>query len=152
MSRERFLTIAVVFLSLLNAGTLTFLFLGSKHRPPHPVRMEKLIPESLEFDKKQIVKFDALRHEHHSQMIVLDKQNKEVLISYLGLLKADSVNSIEKDSLERIISTIQQQRAHVTLQHFEKLKAVCTAEQNEKFNALIPELIRVMTDTHQPKP
>lgn len=152
MNREKFLTIAVVFLLLLNTGTVAFLFLGSGHRPPHPVRMEKLIPESLGFDKGQIEKFDVLRYEHHSQMIALDEQNKQVLISYLGLLKTDSANSFEKDSLEKIISGIQQQRAAVTISHFEKLKAVCTTEQKEKFNALIPELIRVITDTHQPKP
>ena len=151
MSREKFLTIAVVFLLLLNACTLTFLFLGSRHHPPHPVRMEKLIPESLGFDKAQIEKFDVLRYEHHSQMITLDEQNKQVLISYLGLLKADSVNVFEKDSLEKVIAAIQQKRAAGTIAHFEKLKAVCKVEQKEKFNTLIPELIRVMTDTHKPE-
>lgn len=151
MKREKFLSLAVVVLLLLNIGTIGFLFFQNSHRPPYPVRMEKLIPESLGFDNAQVEKFDALRNEHHSQMIVLDEQNKQAMVSYLSLLKADSVKFAEKDSLEKIISGIQQQRAAVTIAHFEKLKAVCTPEQKEKFNVLIPELIRVMTDTHKPE-
>ncbi len=147
MKREKLLTIAVVLLFVLNIATIGFLFLQRGHRPP-PMRMEKFIPESLGFNEEQIQQFDGLRKDHHAQMQLLDEQNKQVLVSYLQLLEADFINTLQKDSLEKIISGIQQARATVTLNHFQKLKMICNASQKQKFNALIPELTRVITDQH----
>ncbi len=150
MQREKFLTVAVVFLFMLNICTIGFVFFQRGHRPPPPIHFEKFIPESLGWNKEQIKNFDELRNIHHSQMMMLDKQNTETLIVYFQLLQQDSINTIQKDSLEKIISTIQQLRAAFTLDHFQKLKAVCTPAQKEKFNAIIPELRRIITDPHSP--
>ena len=150
MKRENLLTIAVVLLLVLNSATLGFLFFQRGHRPPPPLRFEKFIPESLSLSEAQIKQFDEMRGEHHAKMLDLDKQNRETLVVYLQLLKEDSVNALQKDSFEKIIATIQQQRAAITLDHFQKLKAICTAEQKEIFNAIIPDLTQVITDQHKP--
>lgn len=152
MKREKFLTIAVVFLFALNISTLAFICFQHGHRPPPPIHFEKFIPESLGLNEEQIKTFDELRNVHHTQMMMLDKQNAETLILYFELLKQDEVNTAQKDSLEKIISTIQQQRAAITLDHFQKLKAICTTEQKARFNTIIPELTRVMTDLHNKEP
>ena len=152
MKREKILTIAVVFLFALNICTLTFICFQHGHRPPPPIHFEKFIPESLGLNEEQVKAFDELRNVHHTQMMMLDKQNAETLIIYLDLLKTDSVNTTLKDSLEKIISTIQQQRAAITLDHFQKLKTICTTEQKARFNTIIPELTRVMTDLHNKEP
>lgn len=154
MKREKLLTIAVVFLFLLNISTIGFLFFQRGHRPPRPLRMERFIPETLGFNDEQHKQFDDLRFAHHNKMEALDEENKEILIKYLQLLRADFINIPEKDSLEKMVGNIQQQRAQITLEHFQQLKAVCTTEQKEKFNQLIPELIRVMVppSSKEPRP
>lgn len=152
MKREKLLTFVVVLLFVLNISTISFLFFERGHRPPPPVRMEKLIPQTLGFSQTQIQQFDLLREEHHARMVALDEQNKETLIQYLQLLKTDSIHISEKDSLEKIVAVIQLKRAQITLEHFQQLKAVCTAEQKEKFNQLIPELIRVMVPPSNKEP
>lgn len=151
MKREKILTIAVVFLFALNISTLAFICFQHRHHPPPSIHFEKFIPESLGLNEEQVKAFDELRNVHHTQMMMLDKQNAETLIIYLDLLKTDFVNTTQKDSLEKIISTIQLERAAITLDHFQKLKAICTAEQKEKFKTIIPELTRVMTDQHNKK-
>lgn len=151
MKREKLLTIAVALLFVLNICTIGFLFFQRAHRP-RPLRMEKVVQKTLQLNQEQMQQFDGLRKDHHAQMRLLDEQNKQVLVSYLQLLEVDSVNTLQKDSLEKIISDIQQARATITLNHFQQVKALCTDEQKERFKALIPELTRVMTDQHNNSP
>lgn len=136
----------------MNISTIGFMFFQRGHRPPPPVRMDKLIPESLGFSDAQIQQFDEMRFAHHSKMVALDEENKQTLITYLQLLREDAVNTAQKDSLEKIVAGIQQQRAQITLEHFQQLKSICTPEQKEKFNRLIPDLIRVMVPSPNKEP
>lgn len=146
MKRETLLTIAVAVLFLLNLGIIGFLLLNQMpHHPPHhrpPV--DRVIIEGLGLDNRQQEQFEELKHEHRSQMVVLDNEYNTVVEEYFNLLGSDTAGVSSKDSLESEMAAIQTKRAQVTLEHFRQLKQICTPEQQKKFDSIISKLVQVM--------
>ncbi|MCW5909172.1 MAG: periplasmic heavy metal sensor [Chitinophagales bacterium] len=155
MKRETLLTVAVVALLLLNAGTLGFLWLGKMphHPPPHPrPPIDQIIIEGLELDRSQQEKFEELKHEHITAMRALDKEYDKAVEEYFYLLRSDTTGVTARLASESRIGQIQTQRAQVTLEHFRKVKEMCTPEQQTKFDSIIPKLVQIMIPPrHHPK-
>jgi Spy/CpxP family protein refolding chaperone len=154
MKRETLLTVAVAVLFLLNAGTLGFLWLGrmSHHLPPHhrpPI--DGILMETLQFTPEQQEKFEEMKHDHRSKMIKLDMEYDAAVGEYFNLLRSDAEGVATRDSSERRIGGIQTKRAQITLEHFAQLKAMCTAEQQQKFDSVIPKLVQIMTPPRHPR-
>ena len=143
MSKERFLLIAVIFLLVLNGGVIAYLIVG-RNAPPRPPQLFEIITERLHFDEKQKNEFFALRDQHRDAMDKLDAQFESTLQSYLQLLSEDSPSASVKDSLENVMASVEKLKAATTLQHFQQVKNVCSAEQKREFNNLIPELMHVL--------
>ena len=146
MKKETLLTTAVIALLLLNFGTLGFLFF---RRPPHPPgtgprQLDRQIVETLALDAGQKGKFEQLKLAHHEQMRNSDRDYRQALENYFSLLKSETILSAQQDSLQAILSQIQQERAKVTFQHFKDLKTLCTPEQQKNFVALLPDLMQVI--------
>ena len=149
MSREKFLTIAVVFLFLLNLGTLGFLYFN---RPQPPRELFRLITSELDFDNQQQEQFFALRDQHRGAMDRLDREFAETLEKYLGLLKESEPQQPIRDSLENTLASIEKQKAAVTLEHFQEVKALCQPDQVKNFEQLIPELSRILMPPKNQRP
>lgn len=146
-----FLTVAVIALLVLNFGTLAFLFF---RRPPHrpdsgPKQLDRHIVKHLQLDATQRQKFEQLKSAHHAQMLEYDQAYRDALEHYFALLKNDSIPPARHDSLQTVLNRIQQDRAVVTFRHFADLKALCSPEQKNNFNTLLPELMQVILP---PKP
>lgn len=153
MKKESLLITLIVLLLVLNFGTLAFLFFSGRehhHAPPFgkggPAQM---IIKELSLDEQQQDKFSNLREQHHSSMALLDKELEETAKSYLN--KLVSTDTSDVDSLRQAIGRLEMQRASVTYQHFKDLRSICNAEQQEKFDALLPELFRILTMPPPPK-
>ncbi len=146
MKKETLLTTAIVALLLLNFGTLGFLFFRPAPHPPGPGkhRLDRQIVERLQFNSAQQQTFKKLKTTHHEQMLASDKQYRSALESYFNLLKNEPVQPAQQDSLLEVLTQIQKDRASITFQHFQDLKALCSPEQAEHFSELVPELMRVI--------
>jgi len=149
MSREKFLTIAVGFLFLLNLGTIGFLYLN---RPQPPRELFRVITKELNFDDQQEEQFFALRDQHRNRMDRLDREFADTLEKYLQLLKEREPSSSIRDSLENSIASIEKQKAAVTLKHFQEVKALCRPDQLKNFERLIPELSRILLPPKNQRP
>jgi protein CpxP len=151
MKQTTYLVIAIVALLLLNLGTLGFILFSHPPQPPpfpppgagHP-QFDRMIINTLRLDDKQQQQFDILKREHHEAIMKLDGEYNETLKDYLGLLKSEHPDSTTKYSLEQKLAQIQVQKASITLDHFTKLRAICTPEQQPRFDSLIPALTRVI--------
>ncbi|MCC6279628.1 MAG: periplasmic heavy metal sensor [Saprospiraceae bacterium] len=146
MKKETLLTITVLALLLLNFGTLGYLFF---QRPPHerpgrPGKLDREIVETLQLNAAQQQQFEQLKTAHHEQMLSSDQAYRLALDNYFALLKNDSFVPAQRDSLQGVLSRIQQERVTVTFQHFSELKALCSAEQRQHFAELLPALMQVM--------
>lgn len=158
MKRETLLTIAVIALFVLNIGTLGYLVFSQRTHGPFPPphshhnRFDEFLIRELSLTDEQIQKFEQLKEEHHTGMVDLDKRYETVLHPYFDLLKTQPVDTMAKDSLERELAFIQQQRAAFTLQHFSDLRAILNEQQQQKFNTIIPELMQVIKGPRGKRP
>ena len=73
---------------------------------------------------------------------------EETARKYFTLLNSSPVDIIQKDSLEQVMASIEKQKAAMTFSHFEDLKKICTAEQVKNFDALVPQLIKILIAPH----
>lgn len=140
MSKDKFLTIAIMLLILLNLGLLAIIFLT---RPPHPLEPWKIVVRQVGFTDQQQQQYFALRDAHRNEMHRLDDQFGETLRDYFDLLKGIPNPSLE-DSLLTRLGRIEREKAMITFGHFREVKSLCRPDQVDAFNRILPELTRVV--------
>lgn len=140
MRKEKFLTVAVAFLFVLNTGIIGYLFLT---RQPHPPELWKIVVHETGFDEQQRQRYFSLRDNHRKNMDQLNARFAETLRQYLDQLRTDA-DTLEADSLSRQLAFIEKQKAELTLRHFRAVKALCRPDQQQAFNSIIPKLTTVL--------
>lgn len=138
MKRETVLLFVVVVLVILNG--IVLLHFSWKRQAPVPPPHDKIIIETLQFDDAQQQVFEKLKRKHRSKMDSLEELYAENLENYFQSLKG--VQTTPPDSLDRVLAILEQARIHVTYDHFKELKELCRADQQQKFDAFIPRLLK----------
>lgn len=147
MSREKFLTVAVIFLLVLNTGIVAFLFFS---RPPHPPELWKMVVNEVGFDGQQEQAYFALRDAHRQKMNHLDREFAKKLELYMMQLKGNP-DQVMEDSLASEVANIEKAKAEATLQHFRQVKGLCRPDQFENFDRIVPKLLPIMLPNKDPK-
>lgn len=154
MKKESIWIAMVAFLIVLNVAIL-FLFLGGKNpgRPGQagPPPRDRQIIEVLSLDKGQQAKFEVLKDEHRAKMRELNLEANDLLQSYFMLLESGEIDSAQKDSLESEFAALEKEKMNVTFDHFQKLKTLCSPDQQKEFDAFIPTLIELVLPRGQEK-
>jgi hypothetical protein len=151
MKKTTFLWGAIVILFLLNAATLFFVVFNRQagHHPLRPPegdrRFDEQVIRTLQLSPEQMDRFEVLKREHHRQMLALDEATAGPFGAYFSMLLSGNADSLQKDSLEQDIAGIYLEKVSLTYAHFEQLKAICTPEQQRRFEQLIPSLMQVIT-------
>lgn len=141
MRKEKLLWILIILLIVVNGATLFFLISGRRPEPGN--RFDRTITEVLQLSEDQTRQFNVMKKAHHQEMIRVDREMRSTYETYFYLL-SDTGNIPEKDSLENVLGKKQKEKIQITYQHFNDLKSICTPEQKEKFNELIPLLMHVI--------
>ena len=149
-ARNKLLTALVVLLVIINAGTILLLWMGrGKQGPPPPQQPKEFLVKELNFDAAQQRQFDALVSEHRQAVEQLREQIKEKKDALFSLIKepgtADSIKQAAADAVSRLTSQVDL----ITVNHFQKVRAICNAEQQKKFDAILKDLTRMIA---QPRP
>ena len=148
MEKTKLLTLAVVALLLLNFGTLGFLVLHLSHRgdsTPHERDHNgpaDFIIRELNFNETQKTEFMKLVEAHRKNAEVLqkkDRENHENLFNALG-----NNDTVFINNTLRTLGDTQINLSKTTFLHFQEVRALCTPEQQSKFNSIIHEALRRM--------
>ncbi len=144
MKRETFLILAIVFLVLLNLGTLGFLFSKRYIGGGGPRKPDKLIIEGLKLNDGQKLQFENLKKDHRSQINDIEKGEKAYHKAYFDLLKTASSDSLMIDSVIKSLSKAKYEKDIATYKHFQKLRLMCEPKQQILFDSLVDEMGKIL--------
>ncbi|XZF13163.1 Spy/CpxP family protein refolding chaperone [Chitinophagaceae bacterium MMS25-I14] len=145
MKTTIFYKAVIVCLLLINTGTLAWLWVQQGRQQGHEGRgnrADQLIIGRLHLNEAQQQQFEVLKHEHHGQMLDIQKESAEIHNVLFGLLKDSADNSSKKDSLITALAANDQRKETVTFEHFRKLRAILDVNQKADFDDLVEELGR----------
>jgi len=150
-AKNKLLTWLVVLLVIVNAATITMFWLGSGR----PFRNGKGAPQEflvkeLKLDTGQQVLFEVLRKKHHDSAMILRDEVKRAKESFFNLLKQSNVTDSSKFAEANKVSVITRKLDLLTLDHFQKLRAICNGEQQQKFDGIINQVIGMIGQPQRP--
>lgn len=154
MKKETLLTVTVIALLLLNFGTLGYLlFMQPRpHAEREGMKLDQEIIKTLQLDDNQQKTFNGLKTAHHEQILSSDREYHEALVRFFSLVKNDTIEQAQYDSLMTAMLDIQKSRAALTFKHFEDLKNLCSPEQRKNFDQLLPVLTQVVLPHKNDRP
>jgi Spy/CpxP family protein refolding chaperone len=145
VAKNKLLTWLVILLLVANAASIAMFWLSRGKKPPAPKGTpQEFLVRELKLDSKQQEQFDVLRKEHRKAADQLREKIKEAKESFFDLLKQANVTDSLKQSAAKNVSTYTEELDLLTLDHFQKLRALCTAEQQKKFDEIIQQVTRMM--------
>jgi hypothetical protein len=147
-TNNRWLTIVTILLLTANVVTLALLWTNKKHERAgdrHPAAAApavEFITQELKLDSAQQLAFVKLREEHQANQRILNDSIKQSKDALFELLKQVSVaDSLIKMAAEQA-GRFEQERDLATFKHFQKLRALCNKEQQNKFDNVIQDILR----------
>jgi periplasmic protein CpxP/Spy len=158
-SNNRLLTTATIALLLVNVFTLAMLWKQKKSAPIEsrdtnqpPPRIFEVVTKELGLDSTQQEIYKTLRAEHSQGARQLQENVKQAKDSFYALLQSDfkTDEDVQKanDKVAKAIATLEM----YNFKHFEKVRAICKAEQKIKFDVIIKEVLNRMSNGRRPPP
>lgn len=144
-SKNRFWGLAVLLLVLVNIATLvTFWILkGSNPFKQDGPRKEVVdfIVRELKLDSLQKKQFILLKEEHQQQIRTIKDSIRKAKDDLFGLLKDPNSSEESIVSASKITAALEAEIDLVTFRHFQKLRKICTPEQQKKFDEIIDRVV-----------
>jgi len=145
VAKNKLLTWLVILLLVANAASIAMFWLSRGKNPPAPKGTpQEFLVKELKLDAKQREQLDILRKEHRKAADQLREKIKEAKESFFDLLKQANVTDSLKQSAAKNVSTYTEELDLLTLDHFQKIRALCTAEQQKRFDEIIQQVTRMM--------
>jgi periplasmic protein CpxP/Spy len=149
-AKNKLLIWLVVLLLVANAASIAMFWLEKGKQPPPPkgTPNEFLIKE-LKLDAKQQEQLEVLVKEHRQAAEQLRGKTREAKETFFDLLKQSNVTDSVKQAAAKAVSVITEELDLLTLNHFQKVRALCTADQQQKFDEIIHQVTNMIG---QPRP
>jgi len=145
INKTRFLYLIIIVLLLMNAATLTLMFM---HHPPHGGKsaqeVSHWLTEQLKLNAEQQEHYKTLQEEHRKNMESIRKQDRKLHDRYFQLLNGEVIDSTLVNQLADSIAANRKQTELTTFYDFKKIRAICNAEQQKKFDEIIGEVLNMM--------
>ncbi|MCX6317558.1 MAG: periplasmic heavy metal sensor [Bacteroidetes bacterium] len=149
--KNKLLTWLVVLLLVANAATIAFFWLGRTKQPPglQGSAARDFLVKELNLDAKQQEQFSEMVKEHRNSADQIRPQIRKAKEALFDLLKQPGVSDSLKLAAAKQVSVQTEALDLLTFDHFQKLRSICNPAQQQKFDAVIHDIIRTMG---QPRP
>lgn len=145
-----FAALMLLFLTA-NIATLAFLWMhksGYRKAPTGGIRpgeqVFEFLTRELQLDSAQQASYQRLRMEHQAGVRPMQDSLRQLKDRFFSLLQQPNPADSLLQRYSRDAADMDQQIMLFTLRHFQKVRAVCNAPQQEKFDKLIQDVIRQM--------
>ncbi len=144
MNKSKVGIILIVLLVLLNVCTLSFFWLqhNSTERDGAGSATKDFIIKEVGLNDEQIRRFDSLRKIHQSEMIMLNKQSRDLHDQLFENISMVQIDSILINNISNQISKIEVEKQELTLYHFRAFRKLLTPLQQNKFDKIIKKVLR----------
>lgn len=151
IAKNKLLVWLVALLLVANAASIAMFWLGKAKNPPQSkgTPQEFLIKE-LKLDTKQQEQLEVLVKEHRQAAEQLRGKTREAKESFFDLLKLSNVTDSVKKAAASAVSVSTEELDLLTLNHFQKVRALCTTEQQKKFDEIIHQVTSMMRQLRPP--
>lgn len=156
ITRNKWWKIAFGVLVILNIVTLTaFWWTRKAHqpeaRPPQGGAIAYLV-KTLQLDSVQQEQLRSLRDEHRSQSQEIRRKNREAKEVFFNLLQKEGITEAEINQAAAISARYDAELSKITFDHFKKIRVICTPEQQQQFDEIIHDVLRMMAGPQGPPP
>lgn len=146
LKRNKILIGAVVVLLLLNVGIITFILLT---RPPNPHgprdqrrdQVSRFIDDELQLTSDQRAQYRKLQEELFARTDSIMRVRAEAMEEMYELVKGETPNPAKMREMAAQVGAAETERSVSTWEHFRALRALCTAEQRQKFDTIIMDVL-----------
>lgn len=144
MKTNKILTIAVVLLLLVNVAMLIFMLKGRGH---HEMKkrgggpFEMMVKEMNMTDQQQ-TQFKKLKDDHFTAIKPVFDSIRTLKKSLFGLVKEENVNDSLVNNYSALIAQQQAIIDKLTINHFRKVRALFSADQQQKFDSITQRMIQ----------
>lgn len=143
----------LVLLLIANAATLIIFWVDrSKHGPAPKVEVKDFLVNQLRMDTQQQEQFEGLRKEHHEAVDSLRNKVREAKDHLFDLVKESNVTDSMKMAAAADVSRITEKIDLITLDHFQKLRAICRPDQQKRFDEILHEMTHMLGSQGRPGP
>lgn len=136
----------VVILLLVNSTVLVFMWLhrrGGGRQEPGGNAKEYLVKQ-LALNEQQQKQYETLRSGHFASMQRINDETKNLRDHFFDNISTPVADSALINSLSKKISEEEIQRQELTLYHFRKLRSILNKDQQQKFDVIIKDVLRMM--------
>lgn len=154
MQKQRTLLIIVLIVLVVNIATLALLWLGKKenHNDPGPRQEPGIwLTEQLSLTPEQADHYRDMRMQHHEAIMALEQQKKKLKDALFNQLNANATPQL-LDSISLQTGKLEAEKDMLTFNHFKQLRQILTPEQQQKFDAIIRQMLERMGGGERPQP
>ena len=155
ITKSRLLSAVVILLLLANIATLAT-FWWTKVKAPLPQqangRAADFLIKELAFDVKQQAAYRQLINEEHEQTRGVKEALRASKDAFVELFKSDSINANQVQQVTAEAGKQQQLLDIAVIEHFRKVRVLCTDDQKKKFDTIIQQVLRMMVGPQGPPP
>lgn len=147
--KTKWLTAVVALLVLANVVTLSIFWIEKTKRhdqagPPRKEPAFEFLIKELVFDSSQILAYEKLKIKHQQGMPPLNDAIKEAKHRFFSLIAKSDASTAEIDAAMNAQLMAQKNIDLSLFNHFREVRQLCTPAQQEKFDGLIEQIIRMI--------
>ena len=142
MKTNRILTIAVVLLLLVNVGMMIFMLRGHGHRDMKRQGPFDMMVKELNMTEQQQTDFKKLKDEHFTAIKPVFDSVRTLKKSLFGLVKEENINDSIVSKYSGLISEQQANIDKLTINHFRKVRALFSGDQQKKFDDFVQKMMQ----------
>lgn len=112
--------------------------------PMHGKQPFAIIIDELKMTPEQQKAYLQMRDEHHARVEEIRDSTRLLRHQLFELLSRDSSSTEQAAEITKLIGDKQAEIDMVTYNHFKQVRSICTAEQKQRFDAIIEDILKAM--------
>ncbi|MEI6886400.1 MAG: hypothetical protein WCO02_18060 [Bacteroidota bacterium] len=138
--------VVIILLIALNLATLAFMWFNRPGRERQGAKDQaaNFLIRELGMNQDQQAQYQKLRQEHRAKLNVLNERDKVLHKHFFDLLLQGTADSVSLEAMASAIAANRKEMELVTYEHFDLIKKILTPVQQQKFDSIFQDVLRMV--------